>query len=722
VNSLPLRTGIAAALVLVAACSKKPTGAAPVTAGEPALVAKDERSRHFAPVSSHLELGGTLYGYADVDGDALALAASAQVLVHNIAASQPQLAPLERQDFKALFTELGLDDVKAVGFSSVQETSGNYRNRTFLYTPDGRHGLLAVLGGAPRRFTGAKLAPPDCDFYSESEFDVKALYDTLNSVVSKAAGPNAASSLEASLKSSGDRSGISWLDVIRGMRGRVTIIARLDPEATQQVTAGPKPLNIPAVSLMVKVDGVGGVLEAALEKSGALEPSKDGRLHVYTLRSHPPVTGIQPVLAVEGKTLFAASTLAFLDECLSRKEGLETNPEFATGLATLGPEGNGLTWMSQRFFSRLRSLGSLNPDASPEQKHVFDIFALNLPIINQPLFSVRTNLPDGILVRSNWNRSLKSDIAMFTVYNPVTLGLMAAMAIPAYQKVQQASREKEMMGNLHTLYDAAEQYYLINGASTVTYDQLVGPGKLVGGLYPVEGEAYSDIVFTKGVPLLLHLPGGGILKYPPGPLTPAQTSLAPANPGPKRPLDDRQKRYQQISVVNNLFTLDEAAKKYYIQNHVDTATYDDLVGPGKLVRAINVVAGEDYKSLVFARGQRLEVRLSDGRTVKYPLGSIPKASQPEPSGANPAQGDDSQMLAMEENLRRLYEAADKYYSEHESTSTTFEQLVGPTKYVPAITAVAGEDYRPLLFKKDRPLRLYLKDGRVIVYPPQQKGP
>ena len=35
------------------------------------VVAEPERSRHFEAVNRQLELGGTLYGYADIDGDVL---------------------------------------------------------------------------------------------------------------------------------------------------------------------------------------------------------------------------------------------------------------------------------------------------------------------------------------------------------------------------------------------------------------------------------------------------------------------------------------------------------------------------------------------------------------------------------------------------------------------------------------------------------------------------
>jgi type IV pilus assembly protein PilA len=704
-------------LIALAGCAKKEAGVSPRGTASVNLVPDSERSRHFDAVNSHLELGGVLYGYADIDGDALALASSAQVLVHQLALTQPQLAALDRQDLKGLFSELGLNDIKAVGFSSVREADGIYRNRTFLFTPAGRHGLLAAFGGRPGRFIGSKMAPPDCDFYSETEFDVNALYDTVRGVVSKVGGSEAADSLAKKLKEAGAGSGFSVLDVIQGMRGRMTIILRMDPQSTYRLP-GPGGAMIPAFSAIVRVDGVGAAVSGTLSKSGGMVESKQGSLTLFTPRSAPPLAGLKPVLAVQGKAFFAATSPEFLQECLHRTEGIETNPEFASGLAALGPEGNGLTWVSQRFFGRLRDIGSLNPNATAEQKHVFDVFALNVPIVTRPLLSVRTNLPDGVLVRSSWNQSLKADIAMFTIYNPVTIGLMASMAIPAFQKVRQASQEKAIQNNLHTLYDAAEQFYLINGASSTTYDQLVGPGKYVPEIQPADGEDYRSLTFRKGLPLIVRLGDGRAISYPAGAVSPAATHLPDQ---PKSAADaGRQKVYDQIAVVNNLYTLDEAAKKYCIEHNVDTASYADLVGPGKLLAEVKPVAGEDYTPLVFTRGQRVEVRLADGRIVRYPLGATDSSPRPERTSEQAPAPDDPKAQAMIQNLQVLNDAANKYYAEHDSTTTTFENLVGPGKYLPSIAPVAGEDYRSLLFKKDHPLRLYLKDGRVVTFPLQRQ--
>ena len=114
------------------------------------LVSSEERSRHFAAVNKHLELGGELYGYVDIDGDVADLGREISKTVGRFVGMNPVLAEnpalaMAQQDYAALFGSLGLADVKAIGLSSVSTPVG-YRNNVFLYTPEGRQGLLAMVG------------------------------------------------------------------------------------------------------------------------------------------------------------------------------------------------------------------------------------------------------------------------------------------------------------------------------------------------------------------------------------------------------------------------------------------------------------------------------------------------------------------------------------------------------------------------------------------------
>ena len=138
----------------------------------------------------------------------------------------------------------------------------------------------------------------------------------------------------------------------------------------------------------------------------------------------------------------------------------------------------------------------------------------NLPATDRPLVTVRTNLPDGILIQSYSNRSLKQDVAVMAFYNPVTVGVLAAMAIPAFQKVRTNSQEKAVMNNLRQLAAARDQYSLENNVTVATYDDLVGPDKYIRELRPVAGEDYRELELKSEEPLRVQLSSGQVIQYP----------------------------------------------------------------------------------------------------------------------------------------------------------------------------------------------------------------
>jgi hypothetical protein len=55
-------------------------------------------------------------------------------------------------------------------------------------------------------------------------------------------------------------------------------------------------------------------------------------------------------------------------------------------------------------------------------------------------------------------------------------------------------------GNLRTLAAAARQYQAERGVSTVSYSDLVGPGKFISELKPVAGENYGALTFSSNTP------------------------------------------------------------------------------------------------------------------------------------------------------------------------------------------------------------------------------
>jgi len=55
----------------------------------------------------------------------------------------------------------------------------------------------------------------------------------------------------------------------------------------------------------------------------------------------------------------------------------------------------------------------------------------------------------------------------------VIIGLLAAMAVPAFQQVRKTSSDKAALNDLRQLAAAADQYFLDAGKTTVTKEELI---------------------------------------------------------------------------------------------------------------------------------------------------------------------------------------------------------------------------------------------------------
>lgn len=78
----------------------------------------------------------------------------------------------------------------------------------------------------------------------------------------------------------------------------------------------------------------------------------------------------------------------------------------------------------------------------------------------------------------------------------VIIGLLAAMAIPAFQKVRASSQDKAVLNNLRQLGAAADQYFLEHGASAVGTSVLVGTAssQYIKNIQTVASEAYTATI------------------------------------------------------------------------------------------------------------------------------------------------------------------------------------------------------------------------------------
>jgi type IV pilus assembly protein PilA len=97
----------------------------------------------------------------------------------------------------------------------------------------------------------------------------------------------------------------------------------------------------------------------------------------------------------------------------------------------------------------------------------------------------------------------------------VIIGLLAMMAVPAFNKVRQSSQDKTVTNNARQLSAAADQYFLENGVTTCASSNLVGSDKYVKAINTVAGETYPSS-YTQGITITISgIAGARTVTYAP---------------------------------------------------------------------------------------------------------------------------------------------------------------------------------------------------------------
>jgi len=116
------------------------------------------------------------------------------------------------------------------------------------------------------------------------------------------------------------------------------------------------------------------------------------------------------------------------------------------------------------------------------------------------------------------NKSKKGFTLVEIMIVVVIIGLLAAMAIPAFNKVRTTSQTKAITNNLRQIASAADQYFIENGVATLTETDIIGTNLYVKPLTSVAGEDYS-LLFNPALPmsftqLTINTGNGLTVKYP----------------------------------------------------------------------------------------------------------------------------------------------------------------------------------------------------------------
>ena len=97
----------------------------------------------------------------------------------------------------------------------------------------------------------------------------------------------------------------------------------------------------------------------------------------------------------------------------------------------------------------------------------------------------------------------------------VIIGLLAALAIPAFQRVRQTSQDKAVTSNARQLAAAADQYMMEYDVTMAQSVSLIGATSYVKSFGTVAHESYPDWV-TQGVTITIGgVAGARTITYSP---------------------------------------------------------------------------------------------------------------------------------------------------------------------------------------------------------------
>jgi hypothetical protein len=369
-------------------------------------------SPHFDAVSSELQLGGTVYLYADIDGDA----ERASDFLLGVLRDSPELLTLSapaRLNATAMARVLGLDRARAVGLSSY-ESEGLFRNRGFIYA-DAREGLLRVLGGQPAKFDMVEIAPRSTDLVWRQDLDVGALLDVIRGLGALGVGlsPEA---LETALDQPFLTLDVTLRSVLEGLSPTIGVI--LDVDDTRNLWIPGESFTFPYADFIVSIEGLERVADAIIRYAASDPFVRAKRADGWTIvspaiRLPPPWNAYEPSVIKEVATgrMYLVSSPSFLKECLATSAGVTTTADFGRAMQGLPETGNGLLYLSPQMtramHAALDQVVATNGPAA--QTHLARFL---LPAAGEAFGWVLHNKPQGILFTSNSASSHKSTLLM----------------------------------------------------------------------------------------------------------------------------------------------------------------------------------------------------------------------------------------------------------------------------------------------------------------------
>lgn len=437
--------------------------------GDKVAPAGGEKISNFDAAAEHLDLGGEIFVYQDVEGQAAKAAALLRSVMEMAPDDQPEVAALKDFDWRGLFKDLGVMNIAAAGISSHQ-VDGRYLNKSYLHVPGGRRGVLRLFGRKAGEFETRNMAPANADLVIERELNLTEGYRVGRDLIKQFKEPKAERNWKQLMGQKVADLGVTVGDVFQKLDTRVIVIARLSD--TETIAIPDAPIEVPKFDIYLSLDGMAWLFDKMLEQ---LPPEAVGAIEVgdgFRLLQLPPMPPEDPIMSpllrvnTESGRVSIATSVAFLAECESGEGGLFESTAFKAATAGLPTKGNGLTYVSEDVGVQVEKLlrdGIASAGGVPEEvvERGIGIAAKILPQLRSGYARVSANLPDGILSVANSPTSWKQTALVL----PLAAVGLGGVSYATLQRTEARAEQFELMREqenaelkaaLDAAHDAAE--------------------------------------------------------------------------------------------------------------------------------------------------------------------------------------------------------------------------------------------------------------------------
>lgn len=457
------------------------------------------QAQSFAEMAPYLDTDGSVVMFADFRGDGQMIGQQLNVILAELRVANPDTPPIPL-DFPTLFDTLGFGSIGSLGASSKDIGDGLFRNRIVTYLQGPARGLMVTDGVPKIGFEAALIAPADAGTAASATFSLQALRDTLLAVATQVAGEMGRGFLDAQLQAPLPGTDLTGNEILTTLSAPVDfIMAEFVPG--EQVE----------LEIWLRLSQAGPLLPRLrpLLRDGepvTITDTKAGLLVSIDMPEKAPFSALY-ILQRNGTTaLEIYSSPSLLAKIGPGPDRLSDQAGFQRLAQHLPATAWSYSYSSGIDLNQLIEPLSQVDDMAPYKAVIRETVRLMFGGASEPQIAASYEFENGWIYDTYSETTYRR---MLSAVAAVPIGLTAAMAVPAFQKVREGAQQDAIENNLRMISAAADQHMLDTGTTQVRVGDLIGPEGYLAALTAVAGESYEDlIIFQTDEEVRITLPDG----------------------------------------------------------------------------------------------------------------------------------------------------------------------------------------------------------------------